>query len=170
MFDAMLVKKGSTRRLVAVLVDAAGALKTGLTVGVRVVRSSDGQYLKNDGTWAASPVDEPSAAEWDAANLPGVYYWDFALPDALTAYLVRFDGGGGAANRYQFAWIEAVKTGDADLHAAKAVLANRQKQTISTGVVTVYDDDGATALLTLTPSVDDADNPTENILTPASIP
>lgn len=167
MFDSIRVKKNSTQRLVAVFMDAAGAPKTGLTVAVRVVRSSDGQYLKNDGTWVASPADEPSAAQWDSAHLPGVYYWDFALPDALTTYLVRFDGSSEAANQHQFAWLEAVKAGDADLHTAKAVLANRQKQTISTGVVTVYDDDGATALLTLTPEVDDAEHPTENILTPA---
>ncbi len=167
MFDSIRVRRNSTQRLVAVFIDAAGAPKTGLTVGVRVVRSSDGWYLKNDGTWAESPAGEPSAAEWDAENLPGVYCWDFALPDALTAYLVRFDGSSAAINRYQFAWLEAVQMGDADLHLAKAVLANKQKQAISTGVVTVYDDDGATALLTLTPEVDDAEHPTENILTPA---
>jgi hypothetical protein len=166
MLESIRVKKNSTRRLVAVFVDAAGASKTGLTITVRVLRVSDDQYLKNDGTWTAAPSTEYPATAWDGTNMPGVYYFDFALPDAIDQYFVRFDGSTGAANRYQYAWLEAVKLDEADLHQAKAVLVNKQKQTISTGVVTVMDDDGTTALMTMTPSVDDVDNPTENILTP----
>mgnify|MGYP001417842610 FL=1 len=53
-----------------------------------------------------------------------------------------------------------------ELHKCKAVLANIVKQTIATGVVVVYDDDGATPLITLTPSVDSTSAPTKNIVTP----
>ena len=167
MLESIRVKKNSTRRFVGIFVDAAGNAKTGLSPTVRVLRASDDKYLKNDDTWTAAPSTEYAAAEWNAENVPGVYYFDFSLPDAVDEYALRFDGGAGAANRYQYAWIEAVPIDEADLHKAKAVLANKQKQAIATGVVTIMDDDGATSLITLTPSVDDVDNPTENILTPS---
>jgi hypothetical protein len=166
MLDCAYVKKGSTQRLVALFMDAAGGLKTALNVGVRVIRKSDGHYLRDDGTWAAVPNGEPAATEWDAIYDPGVYFFDWTVPDAIDEYLVRFDGGNAAANRYQFVYLRAVKIDAADLHKAKAALVNKQVQTIHTGVVTIKDDDGATALMTLTPSVDDTDNPMQNILTP----
>ena len=158
------VKKGTTERIEAVFVDSAGSLVTGLTTTVRIQRAGDGKFLKNDGTWTATPSSEYAAVESDATNRPGEYAFDFQMPDALDTYSVRFDGGIAAANRYQFGTITAVPDGDGDLHEMKAVLANRQEQEIATGVVTVMDDDGATPLLTLTPSVDDVDNPTKNIL------
>ncbi len=167
MLDSIRVKKGTTRRLIAVYVDAAGALKTGLAVGVRVVRVSDGKYLKNDGTWSSTPTSEPAGVEWSAANNPGVYYYDFAVPAASDQYLLRIDGGSAAANRYAYAWLEAVAVDDADLYKIKAALINKQKQAIATGVVTIMDDDGSTPLVTLTPSVDDPDSATQNILTPS---
>ena len=166
MLDGMRVKKNSTRRLTAVFVDSAGNAKTGLAVTVRVIRVSDDKFLKNDATWTASPSTEYTATEWDGTDMPGVYYFDFALPDAIDQYFVRFDGSAGVANRYQYAWLEAVKLDEADLHKAKAALVNKQKQMIADGVVTIMDDDGTTSLMTLTPNVDDVDNPTENILTP----
>ncbi|MBN2560667.1 MAG: hypothetical protein JXQ75_07030 [Phycisphaerae bacterium] len=167
MFDCIRVKKGTTERLTATFVDATGDLKDGLTVTVRVIRSTDDKYLKNDGTWTAAPSTEYSAAELDGTNMPGVYYFDLSLPDAIDQYLVRFDGSADAANRYQFARIEAVRLDEEDLQKAKAALVNKQKQTIADGVVTIYDDDGTTSLVTMTPGVDDVDNPTENILTPS---
>lgn len=167
MLDCIRVKKGTARRLAAVFVDAAGAPKTGLTPTVRVVRVSDGKYLADDATWTATPAAEYLAAEWSAAYNPGAYYFDFTLPDALDSYLVRFDGGAAAANRYVYAWVEAVAVADGDLHRAKAALVNKQSQDIATGVVTVFDDDGVTPLVTLTPSVDDPESATENILTPS---
>jgi hypothetical protein len=167
MFDCMLVKKGAARRLVAVFVDGGGGLKAGLTVGVRVVRKSDGEYLEGDGSWASSPSAEHAAAEWDAVNLPGVYCFDWALPEALDEYLVRFDGGSGAANRYQFAYVQAVAVDAADMHKVKAALVNKQVQTIGTGEVAIMDDDGVATLVTLTPAVDDVSSPTRNILSPS---
>ena len=164
MFDCIRVQKGTTETVRATFVDSSGSLKTGLTVTVRIQRASDDKYLKNDGTWTASPSTEYTATEIDSTNRPGEYAFDFNLPDALDAYSIRFDAGSAAANRYQFGEMKAVSDAEGDLHTAKAVLANRQEQVISTGVVIVMDDDGVTPLLSLTPSVDDEQNPTKNIL------
>ena len=167
MLECMRVKKNTTKRLVAIFVDSSGSLKTGLTVTVRVLRTSDDKFLKNDGTWTMTPSTEYTATEWDGTDMPGVYYFDFSLPDAIDQHLVRFDGSDEAANRHPFAWVEAVKLDELDMHKAKAALVNKQKQTISDGVVTIYDDDGTSSLITMTPSVDDVDDPTENVLTPS---
>lgn len=164
MNDCLRVEKGKTETIQAVFVDVTGALKTGLSVVVRIQRASDGQFLKNDNTWTASPSTEYTAAETDATNRPGEYAFDFALPDVLDTYSVRFDGGSGVANRYQFGELKAVADAEGDIHIARAVLANRQEQDISTGVVTVMDDDDVTPLLMLTPGVDDEENPAKNIL------
>jgi hypothetical protein len=150
-----------------VFVDGSGGLQTGLSVNVRVARKSDGKYLQSDGSWASSPSNEYAAAELDASSLPGVYYFDWTLPDASDEYVVRFDGSSSAANRYQFACVQAVAVDAADLHKIKAALVNKQVQTIGTGVVAIMDDDGVTPLLTLTPTVDDVSNPTQNILSPS---
>lgn len=55
----------------------------------------------------------------------------------------------------------------AELHQCKAALVNRQAQTIATGVVQFFDDDGVTVVRTLTPTVNDPDAPTQNILVPS---
>lgn len=39
-----------------------------------------------------------------------------------------------------------------EVHLIKAILANKKTKVLATGVTTVYDDDGETPLLTLTPS------------------
>jgi len=160
-------RKNTTERIVVTFVDAAGAPKSGLTVAVRIRRKSDGQYLNDGDTWTATPGAEHSAAAVDATNAPGVYAFDFAVPDALDEFDIRFDGGSTAANRFQFGVLRAVAEGDGDLHLIKAVVAHSQEQTIATGVVTVMDDDGSTPLLMLTPGVDDELNPTKNVLTAA---
>ncbi|MEE8170972.1 MAG: hypothetical protein V3T70_10530, partial [Phycisphaerae bacterium] len=54
-----------------------------------------------------------------------------------------------------------------EVHLAKAAAVNKQIQTIATGVVEIKDDDGTTTLKTMTPSVDDQNAPTQNILTPS---
>jgi len=60
-----------------------------------------------------------------------------------------------------------VSTLMAELHLCKAALVNKQVQTIATGVVQIKDDDAVTTLRTLTPSVDDVNSPTQNVVTPA---
>jgi len=158
-------KKNTTQRIVVAYVTSFGLPKTGGAVSVRVVRASDGQYLQSNGGWSAAPQADPAAVEWSSANSPGIYYFDFQLPDAIDAYVITFDIGTGVPEPRQYVWVEAVAVDEADLRKAVAILANRQEQDIATGVVTVMDDDGATPLLNLAPSVDDVNNPTKNILT-----
>lgn len=157
-------KKGITSRLVVNYL-SSGQPATGLSVSLRILRKSDDKYLNSDGSWTATPGTDPSTTEWSSSDMPGVYYFDFQLPDAPDAYLAHFDGGTSVSNRHQYFWLEAMPSDESDLHRVKAVLANNQEQEISTGIVTIKDDDGATALLTMTPGVDVPDSPTKNVLT-----
>lgn len=165
MIDVRKAKKNTTTRIVAAYFTTLGAPKTGGSVSVRVVRAGDGKYLQSDGSWAASPLDDPAATEWSSTNSPGIYYFDFQLPDAFDFYVITFDMSSGTSTRFQYTSLEAVAADEADLRKAAAILGNRQEQDIATGIVTVMDDDGETPLLSLTPSVDDVDSPTKNILT-----
>jgi len=161
------VKVSTTLRIYASFVDSANAPLTGLTPTVRVMRESDNKFLKSDATWITPPGTEYTATALDATNMPGDYYFDFALPSGVDQYLVRFDGGATAANRYQRSVLRAVKLNETDVHKMKAVLCNKSIQTIATGVVAVKDDDASTTLLTLTPSNDSVDAATQNIITPS---
>lgn len=167
MIEINRTKKNTTKRIVVTYFTNFGMPKIGANVSVRVVRASDGQYLQSNGSWATTPQADPTAVEWSSANSPGIYYFDFQLPDAVDFYVIAFDGGSGSGvpQRYQYLSLEAVAVDEDDLRKAVAILANRQEQDIATGVVTVMDDDGVTPLFTLTPSVDDVNNPTKNILT-----
>jgi len=165
MIESIQAKKGTTKRVVVVFYNTFGGPKTGVSVTVRVVLASDNLYLQSDGSWGASPQADPTAVEWSSANSPGIYYFDFQLPDAVNSYLITFDGGNSVQTRFVYAWLDAVSADETDLHRVKAVLANRQQQEIASGIVTVMDDDGLTPLLTLTPGVDNVDNPTTNVLT-----
>ncbi len=167
MMNTDFATKGTTRRIVAILVDTTGAPAAGLSALLRIQRQSDGQYLQSDDTWDASPSDDPELAQTNSANMPGVYHFDFTLPDAVDHYTVRVDGTASAHPRYLFGRLSATVDRDGDLKLSRAMLANRQQQAIATGVVTVMDDDGTTPLITLTPTVDDTANPTLNILTPS---
>lgn len=165
MISITRAKKNTTKRIVATYLTTFGVPKTGGNVSVRVVRASDSQYLQSDGSWAATPQADPAAVEWSSSNSPGIYYFDFQVPDAVDSYVITFDIGSGVAEPSQYVSLEAVAADETDLRKAVAILANRQEQDIATGVVTVMDDDGVTPLLALTPSVDDVNNPTKNILT-----
>jgi len=165
--NAVFATKGTTHRIVAILGDNSGTPTAGLTATLRIRRQSDGLYLQNDGTWAEGPTTDPTLSETDSTDLPGVYHFDFVLPDTLDQYTIRADGSTTAHPRFLFGLLTTVVDSDGDLKLARAVLANKQQQAIANGVVTVMDDDGVTPLLTLTPSVDDAANPTLNILTPS---
>lgn len=165
MIEINRAKKNTTKRIVAAYFSTLGVPKTGANVSVRVVRASDSQYLQSDGSWATTPQADPAAVEWSPVNSPGIYYFDFQLPDAVDSYVIAFDGNGGVSQPHQYVSLEAVAVDEADLRRAVAILANRQEQDIATGVVTVLDDDGVTPLLTLTPSVDDMNSPTKNVLT-----
>lgn len=166
-FGAMeRAKVSSTIRLVCVLRDASDSLLTGKTVTLRVQRQSDGYFLKNDGTWAAAPGTEYTFSETDATNMPGTYHYAWTLPATLDSYIIRADCGtsGTPVPRYLFGRLLAVKLDESDMHKAKAMLVNRKEQAIATGVVTIYDDDGVTALFNLTPDQDTPANPTSRII------
>lgn len=165
--DTCRATKGTTHKIVMVLRDSVGDLADGLSVTIRVRRASDGAYLQSDASWDSAPSSDPAAVETDSTDFPGVYHYDFALPDQIDRYTVRIDGSATASPRYLFGALMAVSDGDGDVKLARAMLTNKQQQAIATGVVTVMDDDGVTPLLTLTPSVDDVANPTLNILTPS---
>lgn len=146
-------KKNTTYRLQAAYKSATSPGVTGLTVTMRILRRSDSKYLKNDATWTASPSTEYTATEASATNRPGVYYFDFALPNTLDTYDVRFDAGSTLGNdRYLYGTLEAVGMSDADVNKLRAFMVNKRSQDVATGIVTVYDDDAVTTLLTLTPS------------------
>lgn len=165
--DNITIKVSEAQRLYMVFESAAGAGETGLTVTLRIRRESDGKYLKNDGTWTASPSTEYTATEASATDLPGVYYFDFTPPATADKFLIRWDGSASATDRYQFRYVRSAKMNATDLHLMKAIIANKQRQAIATGVVTIMDDDASTPLKTLTPSVDSASSPTMNIWTPS---
>lgn len=69
------IQTGDVEEIRSRFVDAQGAGVTGLSPTVRIWRVSDGQFWNGTG-YAAAPTDHPMAAV-DAANLPGVYAYDF---------------------------------------------------------------------------------------------
>lgn len=154
-----LVDKNSTHRIVAFFVNASGAGLTGLSPTLRIRRDSDGTYWdKDDDSFNAAP-DDGTMTETDSTYAAGWYHYEFSVPNTFEEYSVQADGGASAANRYQAGrMIACVK--------ADSVVGNKSEQAVATGVVTVYASDASTAMHTMTPSVDDADDPTKNILTP----
>lgn len=162
MMDCLRIQKGKTHRIYATFVDTAGALKTGLTVSVRIMRKSDILFLKSDATWVTPPGTEYTATALDATNEAGTYYFDFAVPNTFDQYVVRFDGSSSAANRYQYGLAITVNDGN-------AMIGNKAEQEIggaTHGRVTVYDTDGTTVLYRLTSSKT-AGPPIKRILTPS---
>ncbi len=109
MLDTIRAKRNATLVLWAKFVDSANEPVIGLDVTVRVIRQSDGYFLV-DGTpitWSETPDDDfllstdAELLEVNATNFPGWYILAFAVPDADDTYVVQWDGGAAAANRYQ---------------------------------------------------------------------
>ncbi len=148
------VLKGATTRLTANFLDANGSALAGLSPEIRIFDRTTGRYLKDDGTWVLSvPAwSEYRMSETSAGDFPGLYYFDFAVPDSVSGFDIRADGGSSAGNRYQFGELLSVDSDESELHLAFAMLANRRQHTISTGVDVVMDNDGATVLRTMTPT------------------
>lgn len=131
----------------------------------------DGDSLEAAPAWATTPIDMT-----ENPNVGGCYSCD--LPAALPTgayYALIYDGTAATASdsdvRVQVqkgywdgnAWRDI----DGKLLLAAKILTNVIKSDKETGVVTVMDDDGTTAILTLTP-----DEETEEgavILTPAEV-
>lgn len=150
-----MYKPGDTVPLEAIYVDDSGALKTGLTPTVRVLRSSDSKFLKNDGTWTVSPSTEYTMSAMDATNLAGRYLYSFVIPStdaAGTIYYIRLDGTSSAANRYQHMTIQTASGTLDDMGKILAAACGKQVQELNganKGRITFYDRDGSTVLFRL---------------------
>lgn len=118
---SLSIRKNTTLRLKWTFVTGAGAGATGLTPVVRIKRQSDGFFLKSDGTWVTPVAAEYTMTAVDATNLPGQYYFDWAVPNTDESYSIRLDGTSGAANRYVDAY---VKTGTPDITSNATHLNN----------------------------------------------
>ena len=70
---------------------------TGLTPVLRVQRTSDSKWLKNDGTWTASPSTEYTLSEHDLTNYPGRYTRSWTPPSQADTYRVRYYSGTGGS-------------------------------------------------------------------------
>lgn len=126
------------------------------TVGL--VDAADGVSLKSGATLAAGDVlvSRDGSAPSNIETLPteigttGVYLVQLSAAE-MTAGVVAvvFHDAVGAE------WLDVhleVRTDMADeVHLAKAALVNRREHTVATGMDVIRDDDGATALVTLTP-------------------
>lgn len=165
-------KPGDTVPIEAVFIDSGGALKTGLTPTVRVRRTSDSKFLKNDATWTASPSTEYTMSAVDGTNLPGLYRFALAIPltDAVgTEYQVRCDGTSTAANRYQHLTIKTESNTLSDLARIYAAAAGKQVQELNganKGRITFYDRDGSTVLFYLVVTEDLESSPATRTFTP----
>lgn len=120
----------------------------------------------NIGNYDIPCTELGTASKYYAANMPSVSAGQYQV-------WVRAQAGGSPAesdstNNVPF-WISwdgnAMVGREYDAHVAKAALTNKQTQTIATGVVEIRNNADNGTLVTLTPSVDNADNPTTNTLT-----
>ncbi len=141
-----------------------------------LVNATDGMTPEN-GEAAEQPQISTNGGAWTNTGIGtltlignGRYYADLTQAATNIAagsrILTRYKSANTAEGIGDTAMIQA---GDqaTELHLVKAMLANKQIQTIATGIVEVKDDDGTTTLKTLTPSVDSTTSPTQNILTPS---
>ncbi len=150
----MLLKQNESnaarREVLAVMLDTAdyATPRTGLTVTATILKAGSSAFAAIAG----------SVAEVGAT---GVYRVGLAAADLDTAGPAMLSlSAAGAVTQYLrlevvaldlFAPPDAESLGLGELHLVKAVLANKRTHRIETGVNTVYDDDGETPLLTLTP-------------------
>ena len=143
------IKKGTTHRIFA-----QWAQTTGLTPTVSIWRQSDSKYLKSDATWVTPESTLYTMTAVDATDRPGLYYFDFAIPDLSTNFLIELDGTSSHASssRYQIGQIESVADSPTNMHWLRAFITNKKSMAIATGIITVYDDDGTTTLFTIDPT------------------
>jgi hypothetical protein len=111
---------------------SAGSGHTGAAGGIHVNGSGAIAVLQNCLAKAVSPNASPGP--YDLYQSAG----------EIVAINTRFSSSYGR-----------IETGGARLDAAVKLLTNKVVQTKSTGAITVYDDDGTTAILTLTPTESD---------------
>jgi hypothetical protein len=120
------------------MVDAVDQVtpKTGLAPAVAIVKAGAASYASIAGT-CVEVSDGTYRISLAAADL-----------DTLGQAMLKITASGAAP---QFIPLQVVRFLD-EVHLAKAALLNARTHTIDTGVDQVMDDDGITALRTLTPS------------------
>lgn len=158
--NVRIVDKNATRRIYVHLRTSGTANLTSGSPTLTIVRQSDGYF------WTGSAFQSGAAtvnmSELDATNAPGIYYYDFAIPNEYDEYLMYVDGTASATyiRYYSEHWKASI--------APETRAGHYQEQTIATGVVKVFDgDDDTTELHTLTPGKDSASNPTKSTWTPS---
>jgi hypothetical protein len=79
------IQSGETHRIWFLAKDVAGAPVTGATVTVRIRLDANSSYWT--GT-AFGGVTSLAMTQADAVNLPGLYFYDFAVPSSITSGLL----------------------------------------------------------------------------------
>lgn len=118
------------------MVDAAGTPLTGLAVSAELVKNGEAAYAAIAGT-----IDEIGDGTY-------VVHLAAADVDTLGQAMLKLAATGAATQKVPF----QVARFPGEIHRIKARVSNKTEFTVETGVLEVYDDDGATSLFTLTPS------------------
>jgi hypothetical protein len=136
------------RELFVTMLDEAdyATPKSGLTLSVEIVKAGGTAFAAIAG----------SSSEIGAT---GTYKIALAVGDLDTPgpAMLRISATGAVAQFVPLTVVgydpfDAAGLGLSELHLAKATLANKRTHSVETGVNVIKDDDGATTLLTLTPS------------------
>ena len=146
-------------------VDAAGASVTRATDGTVQVYKDNGTTQSVAGVTDTEDFDSLTGVHACTIDLSADAFYATAANYTVVLAAAVIDGNTINAPLAHFSIENRMAT--TEIHKVKAALVNKRIQTIATGVVLIKDDDASTTLVTLTPSVDDADNPTQNIITPS---
>ena len=140
--------------------DISGLPKTGLThsdITARYVRTRSSAVVITPVSLGApdSSHSDGGFIEIEATNCRGWYRFD--VPDAAFAdgadfVTVMLQAEGALISPVRAQLVEATDDLHSEVHLCKAALVNKRVHTISTGVDEIKDDDGATTLVTMTPS------------------
>lgn len=161
----MLLRKdeptAARRRVPLYLVDASDGLtpETSEGGGRPQVSKNGGGFADTAGTLTAvgngAYYVELTASELDTAGVVVVRYKSAATAEAQTHCQVLAalpEDVAGAVWEQDVADHTTGGTTGEELHLAKAALVNQREHTVATGVDVIRDNDGTTALRTLTPS------------------
>jgi hypothetical protein len=114
-------------------------------------------FISKNGA-APAQSNDVHPTELDAVNMPGIYQFDLTQAETNCDSFVLY-----AKSSTEGVEFDVVKEKTEATSLIAKVLANKQVQNKTTGVITIYDDDGVTPILLLTPT-DEGNNIT---LTPS---
>jgi len=134
-------RKGTATTISFPMIDAtsSASFKSGLS-------PVDAAYASDDGGQTWSPL--AIAATAVEIGSTGMYALRLSAEEMNHDWIVIKFTASGAADQMVLVQT-AVAT---EVHLAKAALVNKKTHTVATGVDKVFDDDGSTTLVTLTPS------------------